>query len=123
MRDQPAHQRRGRDAEQMACAHLLKNGLTLEQRNYRSPYGEIDLIMREREALVFVEVRFRSSSRFGSPAETVDARKRAKLRATAEYYLQHVRRASNKPCRFDIVAISGNRPGDPTLHWLRNAFQ
>ena len=122
-RNRPAHLDRGDAAESAACAHLLKHGLTLEQRNYRSPYGEIDLVMREREALVFVEVRFRASSQFGAAAETVDARKQAKLRATAEHYLQHAPKASNKPCRFDIVAISGDETGDKKLHWLRDAFQ
>ncbi len=122
-RNRPAHLHRGEAAEAAACEHLLKNGLTLERRNYRSPYGEIDLVMRERDALVFVEVRFRASSQFGTPAETVDTRKQAKLRATAEHYLQHVPKTSNKPCRFDIVAISGDATGDNRLHWLRDAFQ
>lgn len=115
------HLSRGRNAEAMACDYLQQNGLRLTARNYRSPYGEIDLIMQERETLVFVEVRFRASSQFGTPAETVDARKQARLRATAEHYLQYASPASNKPCRFDIVAITGSGEGDE-LQWLRNAF-
>jgi putative endonuclease len=90
-------------------------------RNYRSPYGEIDLIMRERDTLVFVEVRFRKTPDFGIPAETVDAREQAKLRAMAEHYLQRTPRASKKACRFDIVAISED--GDDSLSWYRNAFE
>ena len=120
-RELSPHLSRGRKAEAMACDYLQQNGLQLTARNYRSPYGEIDLIMQERETLVFVEVRFRASSQFGAPAETVDARKQARLRATAEHYLQHAGRVSNKPCRFDIVAITGSGKGDE-LQWLRNAF-
>jgi putative endonuclease len=121
MRNPPPHLSRGHKAEDVACTHLQHQGLLLEARNYRSPYGEIDLIMRERDTLVFVEVRFRKSPDFGTPAETVDARKQAKLRATAEHYLQHTPRASKKACRFDIVAICGD--GDDSLSWHRNAFE
>jgi putative endonuclease len=112
---------RGREAEERACRHLLRQGLTLTQRNYRSPFGEIDLVMQEGESLVFVEVRYRSSTAFGAPAETVDARKQARLRATAEHYRQHTPRASKKACRFDIVAITGDGE-DGDFRWLRDVF-
>jgi putative endonuclease len=117
----PDNLSRGREAEDRACAHLQRQGLTLATRNYRSPHGEIDLVMRERDTLVFVEVRYRRRADFGTPAETVDARKQARLRATAEHYLQHTPRASKKPCRFDIVAITGDGT-DGEFRWLRNVF-
>ena len=117
----PTHLVRGREAEALACARLQQQGLTLTLRNYRSPHGEIDLIMQEQETLVFVEVRYRSNAEFGTPAETVDARKQSRLRATAEHYLQNTPRASNKACRFDIVAITGNG-GHDNFSWLRNVF-
>lgn len=91
------------------------------QRNYRSPFGEIDLVMQERDALVFVEVRYRARGDFGSAAETVDARKQARLRATAEHYRQNTPRASKKACQFDIVAITGDGE-DGDFLWLRNVF-
>ena len=116
----PPHQRRGREAEDAACNHLQQSGLTLLTRNYRSPWGEIDLVMQDGDGLVFVEVRYRASSDFGAPAETVDRGKQSRLRATAEHYRQQTRGASRNPCRFDIVAIVGE-PGSG-LHWLRNAF-
>ena len=119
--DSPIHLRRGHDAEARACAHLQKQGLSLVARNYRSRHGEIDLIMQEHDALVFVEVRFRSNAHFGTPAETVDARKQARLRATAEHYLQNTPKASKKACRFDIVAITGDGDGGD-FRWLRNVF-
>jgi len=105
----------------MACTHLQHQDLTLKARNYCSPYGEIDLIMRERDTLVFVEVRFRKTPDFGTPAETVGERKQTKLRATAVHYLQHTPRASKKASRFDIVAISED--GDDSLSWYRNALE
>lgn len=109
----------GRAAEDLAVRHLRKNGLELVQRNYRSRFGEIDLIMRDRNTLVFVEVRYRRTSEFGAPQETVDTRKRARLRATAETFLQHSGQSSRNPCRFDIVALSGERA---SLTWIQNAF-
>ena len=119
------HLKPGHEAEQQACDHLQRQGLILVERNYRSPYGEIDLIMRHAGALVFVEVRYRKSVRFGSPAETVDRRKQMKIRATAEHYLQcHIQRAGVS-CRFDVVALtsaSGSGPESPKITWLRDAF-
>jgi putative endonuclease len=117
----PAHLSQGREAEAAARAHLEHAGLTLVTANYRSPFGEIDLIMQDGATLVFVEVRYRNTERFGTPAETVNARKQAKLRATAEHYRQRHKRDSKKPCRFDIVAISEDG-SDSRWQWLRNAF-
>jgi len=111
----------GHAAESAACTHLEDRGLTFVARNYRSPFGEIDLIMRERLTLVFVEVRQRRSELYGTPAETVDARKQARLRATAEHYLQQHPRESQNACRFDIVAITENARGRK-IEWLRDAF-
>ncbi len=111
---------RGRAAEDAACNWLTRRGLKLRERNYRCRFGEIDLIMQDGDGLVFVEVRSRARSDFGTPAETVNAAKRGRLRATAEHYLQQVRGASRKPCRFDIVAIAGEDDGGPL--WLRDAF-
>jgi putative endonuclease len=113
--------KRGRDAEERACRHLEQQGMSLAERNYRSRFGEIDLIMQDRDTLVFVEVRYRARGDFGSAAESVDARKQGRLRATAEYYLQSTPRASKKACRFDIVAITGDGE-DTDFRWLRNVF-
>lgn len=111
----------GAAAEHRAELFLERAGLALVARNYRSPFGEIDLIMQHDQTVVFVEVRFRSRDDYGTPAETVDGRKQSRLRATAEHYLQHDRRASKRPCRFDIVAVTASADGD-RVEWLRNAF-
>jgi putative endonuclease len=124
----PNHLRQGHDAEQRACDHLQGQGLCLLERNYRSRFGEIDLIMRHDSTLVFVEVRYRLSTRFGSPAETVDARKQARIRATAERYLQQHPQRPGESCRFDVVAITPANVADTgqppryKVDWIPDAF-
>ena len=107
----------GAQAEDLACAHLERAGLRLLTRNYRCPQGEVDLVMDDHDALVFVEVRYRRSSAFGTPAETVDRRKQARLLAAAGHYL--LTHAADRACRFDVVAVSGR---DARIEWLRAAF-
>ncbi len=117
----PEHLKRGQRAEDRARRYLKKRGLKLVTRNYRSAYGEIDLIMCERDTLVFVEVRFRKSNDYGNPAETITIRKQARLRTTAEYYLLKNKQYRDRPCRFDVLTISGDPDGD-TIHWYPDAF-
>ena len=115
------HLRRGRDAERSACRYLKKQGLTYVQGNYRTPYGEIDLIMQQHDTLVFVEVRFRQNQAFGQAFETVDHRKQSKLRASAEYYLQRHRDQARQPCRFDVLGFCHDLE-DSSATWIQNAF-
>lgn len=90
-------------------------------RNYRARLGEIDLIMQHDETLVFVEVRARRSARFGRAAETVDARKQARIVAAAQHFLQRHPEHGMRRCRFDVIAIDGGQAQD--LQWLQNAFE
>ena len=90
-------------------------------RNYRCRRGEIDLVMRDADTLVFVEVRRRSSRTFGGGLESVDARKRARVVAAAEHYLVMNRIGDDRSCRFDVVAIDGPSPR-ASIEWVRNAF-
>lgn len=113
---------RGDEGEDRALAHLQRAGLKLLERNYRvaagprARGGEIDLVLRERDGtLVFVEVRCRSDARHGGAALSVSASKRQRLVYAARHYL--TRHASPPPCRFDVVAIDGER-----LEWLQAAF-
>jgi putative endonuclease len=108
---------RGDAAENLAAAFLQRAGLTLVERNYRCRFGEIDLIAREGATLVFVEVRMRSSERFGGAAASITAAKRTKLLRTARFYLAGVGRAPQ--CRFDALLISGKTN---SIEWLKNAF-
>jgi putative endonuclease len=93
----------------------------LVRRNYRCRRGEIDLVMRDIDTLVFVEVRRRTSRAFGGGLDSVDARKRARLVAAAEHYLMMNRIGDESPCRFDVVAIDGPSRR-ATIEWVRNAF-
>ena len=112
--------KRGRDAEALAQRHLQRRGLTAVTSNYRCRRGEIDLVMRDGDALVFVEVRFRSDPRFGAGAESVDLRKQARLIAAASHYLQ--RHPADGPVRFDVVAVAPGRLR-PRIDWIRDAFR
>jgi len=112
----------GDAAEARALAHLQRQGLTLVERNYRvarGPHargGEIDLVLRERDGtLVFVEVRARRSGAHGGAAASVGAAKQRALVYAAQHYLMRLPVAP--PCRFDVVAIDGER-----IEWLRAAF-
>lgn len=110
---------RGRDAEARAGRYLAGHGLKLLARNYRCRFGELDLVMQDGETVVFVEVRLRTQSRFGTPAETVAGRKQARLHAAAQHFLQRHPAHSTRPCRFDIVSFTG---GDDAPQWLKDAF-
>lgn len=110
----------GANAEDLALHYLEAQNLTLVMRNFRCRTGELDLIMREGEYLVFVEVRSRRYIRYGTPAESVTHAKQQKLLRAAAFYLQ--RQHLDLPCRFDVVAIL--RPGgEPQIEWIRDAFQ
>ena len=108
--------------EDLAHTYLLNQGLKPITQNFHSKYGEIDLVMRDKNTLVFIEVRFRKHSRFGSPAETITRNKQKKIIKTARHFLNQ-RKLWNCSCRFDVVSISltaNNK--QPELDWLRAAF-
>ena len=90
---------RGAEAENLAAAYLQQAGLTLVARNYRCRFGEIDVVAREGKTLVFVEVRMRSSNRFGGAAASITAAKRAKLLRTARHYLAGIAAPARMPLR------------------------
>lgn len=111
---------RGTVAERLACDYLQEQGLTLVARNYRCRVGELDLVMNDGRFVVFVEVRYRRNSRYGTPAETVTHTKQQRLIRAAKHYIQ--RHGFNLPCRFDIITITQVK-GKNTLDWIQDAFQ
>ncbi|WP_408609556.1 YraN family protein [Candidatus Nitrosacidococcus tergens] len=113
---------KGIQAEQLACDYLLAYGLSLIQRNYRCPYGEIDLIMEDRDSLIFIEVRYRTHNSFGSALESITTIKQHKIITTAQHYLHKMERI-DKPCRFDAIGITPKQGGNSRIIWLVNAFQ
>ena len=110
----------GSGAEEQALRFLERKGLRLLSRNYRCRRGEIDLVMREGNFLVFVEVRYRKHNRYGSPAESVTTKKQQRILNAAARYLQDAAGAKSSPCRFDVVAISAE---EGNIDWIRDAFQ
>ena len=115
-----SHLLMGMQAEEQAREHLEQRGLRLLERNYRCKQGEIDLIMRDGEDLVFIEVRYRKSAAFGSAIESVTANKQNRLLATARHFL-HANQVS-APCRFDVVGITGHTP-NVQIEWIKDAFR
>lgn len=113
---------RGDAVETAALQHLQAHGLQLLARNAQSRGGELDLVMRDADGVVFVEVRYRASSGFGGGAVSVDAHKRRKLIHAAQVWLLRHPHHANAPCRFDVIAASGD-PQSPHIDWLRDAFR
>ena len=113
----------GQELENTAYEYLSARGLSLITRNFQCKLGEIDLIMRDAETLVFVDVRYRKSARFGSAVETVDRRKQRKLTRTALLYLKIHHLSQSTLCRFDVLGITPDT-SDNTLcfDWRPNAF-
>jgi len=106
----------GAGKEELARRYLEGSGLRLVERNYRCRLGEIDLIMRDGDCLAFIEVRYRKSAGYGSPAESVTPRKQQRIILAARHYLQ--RHPTRLDCRFDVLALTGNQ----RVEWLKNAF-
>jgi len=111
----------GARAESAAHDFLLAQGLRPVTRNYRCPHGEIDLVMCDGEELVFVEVRLRRGGAWVSGVESVDGRKRRRLLASAEHFLQRHREHAGRGCRFDVVGVDG-ADAAPGFDWVRDAF-
>lgn len=107
----------GQAFEAKAEAFLAEQGLELVARNFRCKLGEIDLIMQDKEKLIFVEVRFRASNDFGGSAASVSRGKQRHIIKSAQYYLKI--KYGNRPplCRFDVVALTGDN-----INWIKNAF-
>ena len=108
----------GLAAEKYACDYLQKQGLKLVESNYSCRVGEIDLIMRDGEFLVFVEVRARTSSIHGNAIESVNYFKQKKLIKAASYYLL-TKKYTHLPCRFDVFALDGMQP---KISWIKKIF-
>lgn len=106
----------GREGEQSALEYLEGKGYKILERNYRTPFGEIDIVAEEKDVIVFVEVKRRSTPLFGSPFEAVDRVKRKRIWQSALFYLKE-RKQTGRRVRFDVVGI------DPQgIRVLKNAF-
>ena len=109
----------GEDYERQATHWLEDQGMQLLARNFRGKTGEIDIIARDGEHLVFLEVRARSNRAFNSAAGSVDRRKQSRLIACAQYFMQTHPDSCQQPCRFDVISITGSTAA---IEWIANAF-
>ncbi|MEQ8857355.1 MAG: YraN family protein [Pseudomonadales bacterium] len=107
-------------AEAEAAAYLQRQGLRLLARNFRCRVGELDLVMSDGATLVFIEVRSRSSDRFGTALESVTPAKQRRLLAAARAFLSR-HRHGDATCRFDVISVT-KRHYSPDFHWVKNAF-
>jgi putative endonuclease len=106
----------GSNYEQAAATYLSRQGYQILCMNYRCYCGEIDIIAKEKDTLVFIEVKYRRTSNFGDPAQAVNKKKQWKIYKSAQFYMkEHAIR--DVPCRFDIVAIQGEQ-----IRIIKNAF-
>jgi len=114
----------GNKAETLALDHLIQQGLSLIEQNYLTKLGEIDIIMLDKttDTLVFVEVRYRKNTSYGSSIETVTRAKQQKLIRTAQQYLQKHPNYQHFLCRFDVVGVESDLKY-PTITWIQSAFE
>jgi len=113
---------KGVAAENVARRYLENKGLTLVTTNFHCKLGEIDLIMKHRTTLVFVEVRYRSNETYGSGLDSINHKKQKKIVRTAQYYLQQGYGNRLPSCRFDAIDVKGDLSNTPQCDWISNAF-
>jgi putative endonuclease len=113
-----AHSLAGAQAERLAADYLAAQGVTIVERNFRRRCGELDLIARDGETLVFVEVRLRRRHDFGGAAASITAAKRRRMAAVAGLYLSRLR--GTPPCRFDAVLLDALDPD--RIEWLKDVM-
>ncbi len=106
----------GTKGEKLALKYLKKQGCKLIERNYRTPFGEADLIVRDREEVVFVEVKTRTTEEYGLPSEAVDKEKQRRYYRIAQCYWKRTQVEPN--ARFDVVEVYG----DGRIEHIKNAF-
>jgi putative endonuclease len=113
------NQQLGQLAEDRALDYLIQQGLQLVMRNYTCPLGEIDLIMKDRIYLVFIEVRSRKNPRFGGGIVSITYAKKQKILKTTAHYLMKQGRRVQLPLRFDVVSMEGHLG---QITWIKDAF-
>ena len=111
------NKQKGFEYEEKAAVYLKEKGYKILEQNFYTFFGEIDLIARDKETIVFVEVKYRKTIKNGYPQEAVTYKKRQRIIKSAQYYL-YQQNAFEKPCRFDVIAVAG----EEFLH-IENAFE
>jgi putative endonuclease len=110
----------GKEGEKIAAAFLKKNGYRIIEINFRCPIGEIDIVAKEKDDLVFIEVKTRNSMELGYPEQAVGIRKQKKMSQLALWYLQK-KKIADSNARFDVVAVT-LIPEKNEVKLIKNAF-
>ncbi|MBW7842886.1 MAG: YraN family protein [Ignavibacterium sp.] len=111
----------GKDGEEIAAKYLLKKGFEILKRNYRFSHGEIDIIAKDGDTLVFVEVKTRKNLEHGEPEYAITKKKIQQLKKIAELYLFD-KQIEEADCRFDVIAIILGSENNPQITHYENAF-
>ncbi|MCX7913213.1 MAG: YraN family protein [Thermodesulfovibrionales bacterium] len=109
----------GIKGEDIAIAYLKRKGYCILNRNYKTPYGEVDIITKDNDTIVFVEVKSRSTLSYGEPFESVDYRKQERLRKSALFYLKSLKQ--ERAVRFDVISIL-LKNGEHEIRHIKEAF-
>lgn len=115
---------KGQEYEALALKYLMKKGLVLLDKNFHTRFGEVDLVMQHDDSIVFVEVRYRTHSRYGGPLASIHEGKQRKIIKTAKIYM-HQQQLWQHNMRFDVVAIQPTKTGlfrKFDIDWIPNAF-
>lgn len=113
---------KGQITEQYAQQYLSEQGLIFIEKNFHSRQGEIDLIMRDGDTYVFIEVKYRKNELFGGAIAAISLSKQKKIKHSVKFYLHQAGlNEYNTPCRIDVVALVGDI-NQPQVTWLKNAF-
>lgn len=108
----------GAKYEEYAVSYLREKGYEIREQNYRNRYGEIDIVAKKEQQLVFVEVKYRKNDTNGSPMEAVDIRKQRQISRVAFFYCGTKAQGEDTPCRFDVIAIDSQKQ----VKHIENAF-
>jgi len=111
----------GQFGERLALEKIISQGYKVLDKNFNCKIGEIDIIAKDKETLVFIEVRSKSNKKFGLPQETVNTKKQQRIRRVAEYYLVK-NNLQSLNCRFDVVGILWQNNAGPEIEIIKDAF-
>lgn len=114
--------RRGKKGELLASSFLERQGYKILEKNYKTRYGEIDIIGNDKGCVVFVEVRAKASDNFCAPEYTIDKRKQLQVAKAALVYIK-LKHLQDKDCRFDVVCIRGVDSKSPNTELIKDAFE
>ena len=110
----------GKKGEELAAKHLIKNGYKILERNFRKPYGEIDIIAQKGENIVFVEVKTRKNDSYGTPSEFVTVKKQSRIKKAAYTYIQE--NDLDAEFTFDIIEVYLDKGKLQKINHIINAF-